>query len=122
MRLLRNVSVWFALDLCVKFVAMPAVGALTDSTAAPVYASSVVSLALTYGVLRRYPDLDVGALGNATALAICLALAGHAIVALTIGRTPIREVGIGVVALALAAAVARERWFGADPTASDAAA
>ncbi|MFC6728386.1 hypothetical protein ACFQDG_07005, partial [Natronoarchaeum mannanilyticum] len=96
MRLLRNVSVWLALDLCVKFVAMPGIGAVTDSTALPAYASSVISLALTYGVLRRYPDLDVGALGNAAALAICLALAGHAAVALTVGRTPLREVGIGV--------------------------
>jgi len=122
MRLLRNFSVWLALDLCVKFVAMPAIGTVTASTALPAYASSVISLALTYGVLRRYPDLDVGALGNAAALAICLALAGHVIVALTVGRTPLREVGIGVVALSLAAAIARERWFDGGPSAPGAAA
>lgn len=114
MGLLRNVSVWLALDLCVKFVAMPAVGAVADSTALPVFASSFVSLVLTCGVLRRYPDLDVGALGNATVAALCLAIAGHAAVALTVGRTPVREVAIGVVAVGLAAIVARERWFDAD--------
>ncbi|SNZ14804.1 hypothetical protein SAMN06269185_2261 [Natronoarchaeum philippinense] len=120
MRTLRFFSVWLALDLCVKFVAMPAIGSVTDSTALPVYASGLVSLALAYGVLRRWPDLDTGALGNATVLVVCFGLAGHAAVALTVGRTPVREIGIGVVAVALAAVIARERWLDADPGASGA--
>ncbi len=122
MRPFRFLSVWLAIDLCVKFVAMPAIGAVTDSTTLVGFGPVILSAPLAYGVLRRRPELDTDALWYGAGAVFVLGVAGHAAVALTVGRTPIRESGIGVVALALAAVIARERWFDADPSAPDAAA
>ena len=114
MRPFRFLSAWFAIDLCFKFVAVPALAVTADSTSLPVFAAAVLSAPVTYGVLRRYPDLDVDTLWYTALIAIALAVAGHGVVSSTFGRTPAREVAIGVGAWWMAATIVRLWWADAD--------